>query len=184
MRAVAGVSEKNAKGPGAKRTLNDQRDADAAECVRVEGDLIGWQLCDAPGARGFLPQLRTASVSFHAPHDRIIAAIAKALDEGDSPTAASIALRMRTDPGLPELGGKDYLLGLARSAPAIATEANGRAKMESDLRLHRALALNVQIAARPKPWSTQLLKAQRIKRSTPRSFTGFTWRPAAQFRNG
>ncbi len=130
----------------AEQVLTAQKTADEAECVQVENELVGWQLYDAPGARAVLPMLRSAASTFHAPHDRIVAEIAKAVDQGDCPTPATIALRMRADSGLAEIGGKEYLLGLARAAPAIPDEAYGRARMESALRLYRQLTTKLQIA--------------------------------------
>jgi hypothetical protein len=128
------------------RVLQNRRDELAGACVKIEQEILGLVMRDELGAHDMLAMLDTVGLTFQAPYDRVARAICEALRLGHDTAPAAIALRMHGDPG-GEIVGAEHLRILALAAPAIASEAARKARIETCINTHEDIRRKIELSS-------------------------------------
>jgi RecA-family ATPase len=102
--------------------------------VESEQALLGLQLREGVTAIAIArEEVGSLADFFDAPHDRIQHAIFDLEKEDASIAPATVAIRLANDPGLQELGGRDYLVNVAAAAPAVLNDADVGRRMRATI---------------------------------------------------
>jgi putative DNA primase/helicase len=128
-------------------TIHKPARDDADALVEIEQRILGWVLYDAPGAVSAFNDCRDLAAGFIPPHDRIAAAIFAALENGTNCTPPAIALAMKGDAGLDEIGGFEYLRQIAFAAPAVAHKVDCERQFSAAVHTYRTAIARLTIAA-------------------------------------
>lgn len=134
----------------------NRSEAAYARQVELERHLIGWMLKGQFDATAHAQGAREIAPSFHQPHDRIMAAIFAADDDGEPATPASIALRLADDRTLSEMGGFEYLREWTLASPALVSVEDARQQIERAVAEYSALAGKIVLEERTEDALTAL----------------------------
>ena len=102
--------------------------------VEIEQRVLGWFLYNVQGSEACIDDLERIAHFLHNPHTQIAGAIVDASRSGAGTGASAIAVRIRADDALAEIGGADYLRSIAGASPAIVNAADGERQIREALR--------------------------------------------------
>lgn len=109
------------------------------QLVEIEQRVLGWQMRPAPAVTAEVEAARPDLGTWHAPHDAIQRALYAAFREGTELTPAAVAQRLAENEAIKSLGGRDYLVKLARLAPVALGDQDAIAQAKRSLATHAEL---------------------------------------------